>query len=91
MVVFWMIYEHQINWANAYDTNLYISISRLIQNERIDVLSTTTLLVSWHVQIRKCVPTVKIELIHTISYELHEYIHCCIPSISSVFLLILLL
>ena len=38
-----MKYEHQINWANAYDTNLDISISRLVRNGRIDLLSTLTL------------------------------------------------
>ena len=38
-----MKYEHQINWANAYDTNLDISISILVQNGRIDLLSTLTL------------------------------------------------
>ena len=41
-----MIYEHQINWANAYyDTNLDISISRLVWNGRLNLSSTTTLLV----------------------------------------------
>ena len=38
-----MKYEHQINWANAYDSNLDISISRLVRNGRIDLLSTLTL------------------------------------------------
>ena len=40
-----MKYEHQINWANAYNTNLRvdISISRLVRNGRIDLLSTLTL------------------------------------------------
>ena len=44
-------------------------------------------------QIRKGVHrmTVKIKLIHKISYELHEYMPCCFPSLSSLFLLILLL
>ena len=46
MVVFQMKDEHPTNWANAYDTYLDISISRLVRNGRIDLLSTITLLVS---------------------------------------------
>ena len=38
-----MIYEHQINWTNAYTSNLDISISRSVRNGRIDLLSTLTL------------------------------------------------
>ena len=37
-----MKYEHQINWANAYDNNLDILISRLVQNGGIHLLSTRT-------------------------------------------------
>ena len=38
-----MKYEHQINWANEYDNNLDISISRLIRNGSISLISTLTL------------------------------------------------
>ena len=38
-----MKYEHQINWANEYGSNLDISISRLVRNGRIDLLSTLIL------------------------------------------------
>ena len=38
-----MEYEHQINWANAYDSNLDISISRLVRNGSISLISTLTL------------------------------------------------
>ena len=69
MVVFQMKYEHQINWANTYDNNLDISISRLAKNGQIYLLSTTTLLVSWHVQIWKCVHRT------TLNKNLIEYIY----------------
>ena len=38
-----MKYEHQINWANACDTNLDVSINWLVQNGLIYLLSTPTL------------------------------------------------
>ena len=41
-----MKYEHQINWANAYNNNLDISTGGLLQNQSIDFLFTLTLLVS---------------------------------------------
>ena len=41
-----MKYEHQINWANAYDTNLDNCTGRLVRNGRIDLLSTPTYHVS---------------------------------------------
>ena len=69
MMVFQMKYEHQINWANTYDNNLDISISRLAKNGQIYLLSTTTLLVSWHVQIWKCVHRT------TLNKNLIEYIY----------------
>ena len=37
-----MKYEHQINWANAYDTNLDICSSGLARNGSIYLLSTRT-------------------------------------------------
>ena len=33
-----MKYEHQINWANACDTNLDDDVVRLVQNVLIDLL-----------------------------------------------------
>ena len=87
-----MIYEHQINWANEYDTNLDISISRLVWNALIVLLSTLTLHPpEWMANSEMCtLTTVKIELIHTISYKLNEYIPSSISSIPSLLLLILL-
>ena len=41
-----MKYEHQINWANAYDNNLDISSSVLARNGSIYLLSTVQLLLS---------------------------------------------
>ena len=41
-----MKYEHQINWANACNNNLNISISRSVWNAWIVLLSTLTLLMS---------------------------------------------
>ena len=38
-----MKYEHQINWANACDTNLDDCTSRSVRNARIVLLSTLTL------------------------------------------------
>ena len=43
MVVFWMKYEHQINWANAYGTNLDDCTGRSVRNAWIGLLSTLTL------------------------------------------------
>ena len=44
MVVFYyMKYEHQINWANAYDTNLDACTGRSVRNTWIILLSTLTL------------------------------------------------
>ena len=50
-----MEYEPQINCTNAYDINLEKSISRLVRNGQIDLLSTPTLTLSqngW--KIRRC-------------------------------------
>ena len=41
-----MEYEPQINCTNAYDINLEKSISRLVRNGQIDLLSTPTLTLS---------------------------------------------
>ena len=41
-----MKYEHQINWADAYGTNLDACISRLVRNGSIYLLSTPTYHVS---------------------------------------------
>ena len=41
-----MKYEHQINWANAYDTNLDVYISGLARNGSIYLLSTVQSLLS---------------------------------------------
>ena len=38
-----MKYEHQINWANTYDNNLDISISRFVWNRSINLIFTLTL------------------------------------------------
>ena len=38
-----MKYEHQINWANAFDTNLDDCTGRLVRNGWIVLLSTLTL------------------------------------------------
>ena len=37
----------QINWANAYDINLDLCTSGLLQNQSIDLLSTRTSNLSW--------------------------------------------
>ena len=37
-----MKYEHEINWANVYDTNLDDCTGRSVRNGRIDLLSTLT-------------------------------------------------
>ena len=39
MVVFYIKYEHQINWANVCDSNLDNCTGRSVRNERIDLLS----------------------------------------------------
>ena len=55
MVVFYIKYEHQINWANVCDTNLDNCTGRSVRNGRIDLLSTSTLNLSrngW--KIRRC-------------------------------------
>ena len=41
-----MKYEHQINWANAYDNNLDDCSKQLLQNVFIYLLSTVELLLS---------------------------------------------
>ena len=41
-----MKYEHEINWANVYDTNLDYCTGRTVRNACIVLLSTLTLLVS---------------------------------------------
>ena len=93
MVIFYSKYEPQINWANACDTNLDISSSGLARNGSIYFLSTIQSLLSrngWKFDTALCM-TVKIKPNHTISSELNEYMPCCIPSLSSLLSLILLL
>ena len=88
-----MKYEHQINWANARDTNLDDCTGRLLRNGLIYILSTLTLQPpEWMAKFDTVLcMTVKIKPIHTISYELNEYMPCCFPSLSSLFLLTLIL
>ena len=93
IVVFYMKYEPQINWSNVYNTNLDICSSGLSRNGSIYLLSTVQSLLSqngWKLDTVLCM-TVKIKPIHTISYKLHEYMPCWFPSLSSLFLLLLLL
>ena len=54
-MVFWMKYEHQINWANTHNNNLDDCTGRSVQNAWIVLLSTLTLNLSrngW--KIRRC-------------------------------------
>ena len=46
MVVFLMIYEHQINWANACNNNVDNSLTQLLQMVLIYLLFTVKLLLS---------------------------------------------
>ena len=88
-----MKYEHQINWADAYNANLDGASSGLSRNGLIYLFSTVQSVYRNGWQILKCVlcTTVKNEPIHTISYELNECMPWSLPSLPSLFLLVLLL
>ena len=59
-----MKYEHQINWANAYDNNLDDCTGRSVRNACIVLLSTLTLLVlerMKNVTAVLCMTTIKVQ------------------------------
>ena len=87
-----MKYEYKINWTDAYDHNLDGVTVRFALDPSVVPYSIPTSLLSERMKNRLAVlcMTVKFEGIHTISYELYEYMPCCFPSLSSLFSLLLL-
>ena len=75
----WYIYEHQINWANLCNNNVIASKWFDLFNVQpiSERMKNSTLYLS--------------NQFHMISYELHKYMPCRFPSLSSLLLLILLL